>query len=240
MASKYEQIAAEITGRIVRGELAPGDLLPSERETAERWGVARMTVVQAYRKLAADGLVEPRQGTGTVVLDRPRVHLTAHQRYEHTQQAGNIYRPGESARILAADLVPAPADVAAQLGVEAGAPAIRRHRVTYEGSVPAATSISWHPGEMAEAAPRLLETERIREGLRYTELQTGRRVAVIKQWYRARLASPEECESLRLTAPAAVAESHSLALDADGQPVEYGVSVAGDGRVTYSQEHRIG
>ena len=46
---KYDQIAGDIRGRIVRGELKAGDTLPSERELTERWSVARATVVRARR-----------------------------------------------------------------------------------------------------------------------------------------------------------------------------------------------
>lgn len=64
---KYLQVADHIRGQIVRGELAPGDEVPSEREIAEQWNVSRPTATRALAALRAEGLVEARQGSGTFV-----------------------------------------------------------------------------------------------------------------------------------------------------------------------------
>ncbi len=55
---------------ILTGRLKPGDRLPSQDELAERFAVSRNTLREAVNKLAALGLLEVRQGVGTVV----RVH----------------------------------------------------------------------------------------------------------------------------------------------------------------------
>ncbi len=65
----YEQVAARIQQLILEGELRPGDRLPTERELAERFRVSRSSVRDAIRVLQLMGLVEPRQGEGTVVRD---------------------------------------------------------------------------------------------------------------------------------------------------------------------------
>ena len=52
--------------------LPPGSALPSERELAERYGVARMTVRGELDRLTADGLTYRIQGRGTFVSE-PRV-----------------------------------------------------------------------------------------------------------------------------------------------------------------------
>jgi GntR family transcriptional repressor for pyruvate dehydrogenase complex len=65
----YEQVASRIQQMIVDGQLRPGDRLPTERELAERFGVSRSSVRDAIRVLELMGLVEPRQGEGTVVRD---------------------------------------------------------------------------------------------------------------------------------------------------------------------------
>jgi GntR family transcriptional repressor for pyruvate dehydrogenase complex len=53
----------------VDGALKPGDLLPPERELAERFAVSRSSVRDAIRTLELVGLVVPKQGEGTVVAD---------------------------------------------------------------------------------------------------------------------------------------------------------------------------
>lgn len=54
---------------MLEGRLRSGDKLPPERELAERFGVSRTSVRDAIRVLELMGLLEPRQGEGTVVRD---------------------------------------------------------------------------------------------------------------------------------------------------------------------------
>lgn len=68
----YVQIARQIRQAILEGELQPGERLPPERRLAALLGVNRTTVVNAYRELAADGLVAGQVGRGTIVTHRPR------------------------------------------------------------------------------------------------------------------------------------------------------------------------
>ncbi len=63
----YEEIARQIERLIA--EMKPGDMLPPERELSRMFGVSRGSVRDAIRKLESVGLVEPRQGSGTVVRD---------------------------------------------------------------------------------------------------------------------------------------------------------------------------
>jgi len=69
---------------ILDGTLSEGSRLPPERKMAAALGVNRSTVVNAYRELAADGLVEGHVGRGTIVRRPPPAlaqlpnHLIAH------------------------------------------------------------------------------------------------------------------------------------------------------------------
>lgn len=65
----YAQIAERIRVAVAAGELAKGDGLPSVRALASRLRVNPATVVQAYRELEQEKLVEMRQGAGTFILD---------------------------------------------------------------------------------------------------------------------------------------------------------------------------
>ncbi|MHB8215530.1 MAG: FadR/GntR family transcriptional regulator [Candidatus Sulfotelmatobacter sp.] len=55
--------------RLILKKLKPGDKLPSERELAEMLGVSRSSIRDAIRGLELAGLVEPRQGAGTIVRE---------------------------------------------------------------------------------------------------------------------------------------------------------------------------
>jgi GntR family transcriptional regulator, transcriptional repressor for pyruvate dehydrogenase complex len=64
----YEEVAKQIE-RLILKKLKPGDKLPSERELAETLRVSRGSIRDAIRGLELIGMVEPRQGTGTIVKE---------------------------------------------------------------------------------------------------------------------------------------------------------------------------
>jgi GntR family transcriptional regulator, transcriptional repressor for pyruvate dehydrogenase complex len=64
----YTKVAAQLQAHILN-KLKPGDMLPPERELVKRFGVSRSSIRDAIRSLEAVGLLEPRQGVGTVVRD---------------------------------------------------------------------------------------------------------------------------------------------------------------------------
>jgi len=64
----YEEVARQIE-RLILQKLQPGDKLPSERELAEMLQVSRSSIRDAIRSLELTGLVEPRQGAGTIVRE---------------------------------------------------------------------------------------------------------------------------------------------------------------------------
>jgi GntR family transcriptional repressor for pyruvate dehydrogenase complex len=84
---RYEQVAAQIQELIASGALRPGDRLPPERELATKFGVGRSSLRDAIRTLEVMGIVESRQGSGTVVRDLstdslvvPLASVLAHKR----------------------------------------------------------------------------------------------------------------------------------------------------------------
>ena len=72
----YAQLADVFRARIRSGEWAHGDTLPSLERLMETYSVARVTVRQAVRLLAEEGLLSPRRGRGTIVTGRPDDHRT--------------------------------------------------------------------------------------------------------------------------------------------------------------------
>lgn len=64
----YEQLIIEIKGQIMSGTYKKGDLLPSEKELIDSFGVSRITVRKALSILADMGLIETSKGRGSAVL----------------------------------------------------------------------------------------------------------------------------------------------------------------------------
>lgn len=69
----YVQLMDSIKNKIKEGELKVGDRLPSEREMAEQYGINRMTVRNALKKLQNEGILESKRGSGCYVTSVPRV-----------------------------------------------------------------------------------------------------------------------------------------------------------------------
>lgn len=69
----YEQIIDEIKKMIVRGELSPGDKLPSQRGMAKKIEVNPNTIQRAYREMESMELVETRRGLGTFIREDENV-----------------------------------------------------------------------------------------------------------------------------------------------------------------------
>jgi GntR family transcriptional regulator, transcriptional repressor for pyruvate dehydrogenase complex len=58
----YEEIADQIKGAILTGQIKPGERLPSERELSETFNVGRPAIREALRSLTAMGLIEVTMG----------------------------------------------------------------------------------------------------------------------------------------------------------------------------------
>lgn len=67
----YFQLAKNLESRIRSGELPGGDMLPTEQQLGEEFGVSRITVRRAVDDLIAQQLVERRRGVGTFVARPP-------------------------------------------------------------------------------------------------------------------------------------------------------------------------
>lgn len=72
---RTQELMAAIGARIESGALSAGDRLPSVRGFAAAMGVSPSTVVEAYDRLAADGLVRARRGSGFYVAKSPAAPL---------------------------------------------------------------------------------------------------------------------------------------------------------------------
>lgn len=236
----FVQVADHLRDQIVRGELLPGDPVPSIRELAATWKIARATAEKALNTLRSEGLVEPVSGVATVVTGAAPPHRTVIDRYATVHRTGHIYTAGEHAKIVIAEECPAPNDVAAALRIDPGSPVIRRHRVTYLGDTPRTSSTSWFPATLRQAAPKLLTTERIPEGTgRYVEVATGLTIRHGQEQILARLASTEEAAELGKPEPLAVLETRHTAWDEQDRPITYEVRLAPAG-YQYTYRYEIG
>ena len=73
-----ELAAAEMRGRILRGDLKEGDYLPSEAELMTHFGLSRPTLREAFRILESEQLVSVRRGPrGGARVHLPNINMMA-------------------------------------------------------------------------------------------------------------------------------------------------------------------
>lgn len=68
--TRVDQVMTAIRQRIAGRALQPGAKAPSIRAFAEAMGVSKSTVVEAYDRLAAEGVIQARRGSGFYVAGR--------------------------------------------------------------------------------------------------------------------------------------------------------------------------
>ena len=138
--SRYGALAAALRRRIAGGEWSPGSALPAEQRLAAEHGVALGTLRQALAVLADEGLVERRHGSGTFVrgglAGAPMLRF-----FRFGERSGEV----PASRIVSRQTLPAPATVARQLLLPAGAPTLRLRRVRSLGEVPRLLEEIWLP-----------------------------------------------------------------------------------------------
>ncbi len=71
----YEQLAQQVREGVARGDLGPGDRLPSVRQLAEELVVNPNTIARAYTEVEREGLVVSQPGRGIFVA-QPKNELT--------------------------------------------------------------------------------------------------------------------------------------------------------------------
>lgn len=216
--SKARRVYLLLRDEIMGGIHAVGHALPGELRLAENHGVSRVTIRRALDALVADGLVERRAGSGTVVRAPGS---------QPTQIIGDfatlmpqLRRMGEetTARLLAFAYGVPPAHVAEALHLPEGARIQRAVRLRLSGGLPFSHLTTHVP-------------EAIAEGYSEADLATTplfrlleRRGVVVdhaRQTVSAVLATPDVAEALEVAVGAALISLTRVVYDAQGNGVEH-------------------
>lgn len=100
----YEQLVAQLLAYIESARLGPGDLLPPERELAERLGVSRATLAQALVALEVLGVIDVQHGTGAVLVYRPSIASVIKGLREHRNRLPEIVEARSTLEVKLAEL----------------------------------------------------------------------------------------------------------------------------------------
>jgi GntR family transcriptional regulator len=198
----------------------PGDPLPSERELAERYDVARMTVRAEITRLAAEGMVERVQGRGTFVAEARVAQAAALSSFTEDMRARGLKA---GSQVLGQATEPADDGVARRLGIEPGTPVVRVRRVRTADGEPMALEEAFLSAERFGA----LADEDLEGASLFTVLEErfGARFPAADQQVVAVEIVGEDANLLRVAPGRAGLKFHTILLDADEQPLAYAWSL---------------
>lgn len=226
---RYVQIADEIVQQIRAGVLKPGDLVPSESELVERYGVSGGTIRKAMAEVRASGLVDTRHGKGSIVKDRPPVRLRSSDRFRASHRRGGkaaylaeSEKSGATAKVSVLFIGPteAPEEIAERLGVDAGTQVLARRRLYFRNGVPVETATSYLPWDVVKDIPELF-AENPGPGGIYARLEgDGHTFAEFVETLQARPATKAESSELALSSGAPVIHLVRDAVTEEGRVVE--------------------
>ncbi len=218
---RYYQLKEIMRERVQSDEWKPGDLIPSERELSEKYGISRMTARQAITELVNEGLFYREQGKGTFVSQRKitqqLIRLTGFT--EDIKARGQ--KPGT--KVISAQMFPADETTAEKLSIDPGTLIFRLQRLRLADDEPLAIELSQISFKGCE---RLLEEDLEQNSLyRLLETKYGIPLMEADQELEAGLAGNEEVQLLKISLGRPVLFTRRITYTERNQPIEYAKAV---------------
>ena len=226
---RYFQLKEIMRERIRSGEWKPGELIPSERDLSEKYGISRMTARQAITELVNECLFYREQGKGTFVSQRKitqqLIHLTGFT--EDIRARGQ--RPGT--KVLSATMHPADEETAEKLRINAGTPIFRLQRLRLADDEPLAIELSQIS---FKGCGGLLEEDLEHNSLyRLLEAKYGIALMEADQELEAGLTGSEEAQLLKISVASPVLFTRRITYSDRNQPIEYAKAVYCGNKYTF-------
>ncbi|HLV98209.1 MAG TPA: GntR family transcriptional regulator [Ktedonobacterales bacterium] len=218
---RYHQLKEILREKIRSGEWKPGDLIPSERELSDTYGISRMTTRQAITDLVNEGVFYREQGKGTFVTR----HKITQQLLRLTGFTEDIRARGQqpSTKVLSVQMVPATEDIAEKLRLNVGQLVVCVQRLRLADGEPLAIERSQLSFKGCE---QLLEEDLEQNSLyRLLESKYGVPLMEAEQELEAGLAGAEEAQLLRIPVGSPVLYIRRTTLTERSQPIECAKSV---------------
>ncbi|WP_030819170.1 GntR family transcriptional regulator [Streptomyces sp. NRRL S-98] len=224
----YLRIADVLRQRIAERVWTTGDRLPSRSQIAEECGVGENVVRRAQELLISQGVLEGRAGSGTYVAE-PRRRVRVVRSSAREQPGGSPFRADMQAlgkqgnwESRTEAKVPAPAGIAARLGLAEGELCVRTVYEFLADGRPVQLSTSWEPYELTAGTLVVLP-----EGGPHAGVGVVNRMAAIGitvshavEQPEPRQATAEEASLLGIQKSALVTHIRRTYYSDQGQPVE--------------------
>jgi GntR family transcriptional regulator len=214
--SLHRQLFVILRDQILRGLHSPGAAIPNEEALCEEFGVSRITVRRAVADLEAAGLLVKRHGRGTFVSNalppaRPSATLSLLDSLRKSATE-------TQAEVLGIETAHPPPDIARQLDLVAGTPAVHALRLRRRNGTPVMVTEAWVP----EAIGRNITRRDLQKRALYEILiSQGIRFGRIVQEITAVAANPFYAEQLGTELAAPLVKITRLLYDTHRRPVQH-------------------
>lgn len=226
----YAQVKTLMMQRLIAGQWRPGEMLPSEFQLADDFGVSQGTVRKALDELAAENVVVRRQGRGTFVAE--------HDDHRALFHFFHLVGPDGERRLPESQLISVRKGIAGRmeagrLGIDRGAPVIRIRRVRCLDGRPAIAETIAVPQKLFPDLADIREVPNTLYDL--YERRYGITIARAVERLAAVAAVEPDAKLLEVAPGAPLLEIDRTALALDGAPVEWRVSRC----VTATHHYRV-
>jgi GntR family transcriptional regulator len=213
----YHRIARAIESRIYHGIYQPGTAIPSENDFSHEFGVTRLTVRQALKQLAAQGLLVAHRGSGTYVAKRPRVTRPAN--FIGYLEDMILQPLTMEIKVRAATEVRASAYVRGKLGLPSGSDVVSIERLRSVAGDPVNFVVNYLPLSVG----RKIQTEDLtRRSLTHLLMDKGVLPSTATQTLTAEAVGSSVARQLQLAVGAPVLKSEVL-ISEGSRPVNFAV-----------------
>ncbi|AEB06526.1 transcriptional regulator, GntR family [Coriobacterium glomerans PW2] len=229
----YDQLVGILSDKI-DNEYRPGDLIPSERLLAERYGLSRTTVRLALQDLERQGLVIRQHGRGTFVADRSAQTTNLMHSYSFTEQMRALGRSPKTT-ILEFREMEADKNLAAHMGARIGDRLFKLKRLRAADGMPMMVERTYLPMRRFMTLKRpLVERRPLYEII---EHDYHEKIRVAEEEFFASIARPADAHLLDIADGSPVLDLARTTYDTGNEIIEYTLSVARADQFKYKVFH---
>ncbi|GBQ98573.1 GntR family transcriptional regulator [Gluconacetobacter liquefaciens] len=147
----HHRVYVVLYRKLMEGSFQPDEPMPTEAELSEVFGVSRITLRTAMKRLESEGLIRRLRGRGTFPLAAP-IRAAMQSTAVRRNQVSLAFKT--QVRIVGYETVDASPVMAEQLGVPVDAPLLRIERVRSDTRSAISHSVCLLPAEFARFLPR--------------------------------------------------------------------------------------
>ncbi len=231
----YFQVYTVLHNAIVKGLIANGSRMPSEKEIADGFGVSRITARRTLVELAGKGLVVRHRGKGTFVSHAERIAPIVAPLGSNAESLGDLGR-GTLLTVLQKRAAVLPPDLQEAFGLSAATRVCQLVRVRSASGQPFAHYVSWTP-KFSAATPR----QEFEGASRLTLFERyGLKIARMERFLSAEGAAPDVARALDVPSGKPLLKLVRFSYNVDGRLQDHLTARYNSDLFSYRVETKVG